>query len=158
MRPVKTSLLVVATIASPSARYQTAAELDAFYEALLTRTRALPGVSYATTTYSAPLFGTCFNTTVVPEGLEEKADDPIWVGTVIIRDDYFATNSIPLLEGKDFTAADRLGDPPPWSSSIRPWPSSFGRAAMRSESDFDTPEACEARPTPSILSSFRIHG
>ena len=25
--------------------------------------------------------------------------------------DYFATNSIPLLEGRDFTSADRLGDP-----------------------------------------------
>ena len=106
-----TDSVVVATIAPPEARYQTSAELDAFYEELLTLTRALPGVSHATTTYSAPLFGTYFNTTVVPEGVEDDPANQTWVGTVIIRDDYFETISIPLLEGREFTSADRLGDP-----------------------------------------------
>jgi len=104
--------VVAATIAPPEARYQTAAELNTFYEDLLTRMRALrPGVAHATTTYSAPLFGTYFNTTVVPEGTEEDDANQRWVGTVIIRDGYFETNSIPLLQGRNFAPSDRLGEP-----------------------------------------------
>jgi putative ABC transport system permease protein len=103
--------VVVATIAPPEARYQTAAELNTFYEDLLTRVRSLPGVSHATTTYSAPLFGTYFSTTVVPEGTEEDDANQRWVGTVIIRDGYFETNSVPLLKGRDFAPSDRLGEP-----------------------------------------------
>jgi len=103
--------VVVATIAPPKARYQSPAEPEVFYEELLARTRSLPGVSHATTTYSPPLFGTYFNTTVVQEGVDADPNDQTWVGTVIIRDGYFETNSIPLLQGRDFTRADRLGEP-----------------------------------------------
>lgn len=101
--------VVVATVAPPESRYQEPSDIDAFYGQLLDALRARPEVTHASTTYSPPLFGTYFYTTVLPEGVEEE---PTWAGTVVIRDGYFETSGIPLLRGRDFSRMDVLGEPP----------------------------------------------
>jgi len=103
--------VVVATVGPTGAQYETPAQLDAFYSDLLERTRALPGVVSATTTYSPPLFGTYFKTTVTATGVEEDPSNKMWAGTVIIRDGYFETTGTPLIMGRQFGPGDRLGEP-----------------------------------------------
>ena len=110
-RGFESDALFVATVAPSEARYESAEKLSGFYATLLARVRALPGVSHASTTYSPPLFGNDFRTTIMPEGGVEDSDDRLWVGTVVIGDDYFETNGVPLLKGRVFGPGDRLGEP-----------------------------------------------
>ena len=110
-RGFRTESLVVATVAPSEDRYASPEEKVALYEALLARVRGLPDVVAASTTYSPPLFGNDFATSVVPEGREEDRGDRFWAGTVIIGDDYFAANGIDLVAGRPFDEDDRLGQP-----------------------------------------------
>ena len=110
-RGFESNAVLVATVAPSEARYESAEELSGFYASLLARVSALPGVSHASTTYSPPLFGNDFRTSITPEGVEEVSDDRSWVGTVVIGDDYFHTNGMPLLRGREFGPDDGLGKP-----------------------------------------------
>ena len=103
--------ILVATINPPSGAYGTAQQIDAFYGQLLERVRAIPGVASATSTYSPPLAGNEFLTSVLTEHEPDEAEAH-WVGTVIVRDDYFATTGTDLLSGRMFEATDELGSPP----------------------------------------------
>ena len=103
--------VIVATIAPSAGRYDSPEAVSEFYASLLNGVRALPGVAAASTTYSPPMFGNEFRTSIAPEGVEEDAGDPLVIRTVIIGDDYFGASGIPLLSGRDFTPADRLGEP-----------------------------------------------
>jgi putative ABC transport system permease protein len=104
--------VVVATVAPSEARYDTPDKVTALYEELLERVRGLPGVAYASTTYSPPMFGNGFYTSVVREGEQEVPEQRNWVGTVIVGPDYFEANGIELLRGRPFGPDDRLGQPP----------------------------------------------
>lgn len=103
--------VVVATVAPPESRYTSAADLGALYDEILESVGALPGVRSVSTTYSPPLFGNAFRTSVAPEGAPVDPADRFYAGTVIIGGDYFEANGVPLLAGRDFTAADALGEP-----------------------------------------------
>jgi predicted permease len=111
-RGFRTDGVVLALVVPGGSRLETPADTDAFYEELLGRVRALPGVVAATSTYSPPLAANDFATGVAPEGADSEDDEPIMAGTVIVRDDYFETTGVRLLRGRDFGAGDRLGAPP----------------------------------------------
>jgi len=106
--------VLVAGVEPSAERYGTPEEMDAFFEELLGRVRALPGVTSATATFSAPLQGNDFSTRIRLESEPERTDgeDGRWVGTVVVRDDYFGTTGTPLLRGREFGPQDRLGEPP----------------------------------------------
>lgn len=103
--------VVLATLAPNPDRYATPESVDDFYRNLLDRVRAMPGVLAASTTYSPPLAGNDFWTTVVAEGADPETADADEAGMVIVRDGYFEANGIPLLRGRDFGPQDRLGEP-----------------------------------------------
>ena len=104
--------VLVATIDPETGTYDSPARVDAFYRKLLDHVRSFPGVVAASTTYSPPLTDNDFWTTVASEGADPEAGDPPEVGMVIVRDGYFESNGIPLMQGRDFGPQDQLGQPP----------------------------------------------
>lgn len=104
--------IVVASVSPSEKKYSTPEQVETFYSTLLQRVRALPGVTQATTTWSPPLIGNDFFTSVNLEGVSrEEEEERREVGTVIVRDGYFETNGVPLVSGRDFDSGDRLGEP-----------------------------------------------
>ncbi|MGI8745802.1 MAG: ABC transporter permease [Bryobacteraceae bacterium] len=79
-----------------------------FFENLLARTRVLSGVHAATLGKSSPAVDWSDRVPVFRPGGETAI---VTVDRNIIAPDYFRTLSIPLIAGRDFTAADRSGAP-----------------------------------------------
>ena len=82
-----------------------------FFNELLTRTRALPGVKFASFATDSPLSGGWDQIGIVVEGYtpregERMASDATWVST-----DYFKALEIPLVAGREFSAEDRMESP-----------------------------------------------
>jgi predicted permease len=82
-----------------------------FYNELLARTRALPGVKFASLATDSPISGGWDQIGVVVEGYtpregERMSSDATWVSK-----DYFKALEIPLVAGRDFNEEDRLGSP-----------------------------------------------
>jgi predicted permease len=81
-----------------------------FFAGLLARMRAIPGVTAAALGNCPPLAGGCNGTVItfldrppVPEGQEPS------VGVHFISPGYLQTLRVPLLRGRDFAPADRMG-------------------------------------------------
>jgi predicted permease len=81
-----------------------------FVEAVLARTRALPGVRAAAAVNFLPLSGFWSEAIFVPEGLPQPrpGHEPS-ADSRLVSPDYFATMGIPLLAGRAFTQRDRKG-------------------------------------------------
>lgn len=80
-----------------------------FHRQVLERMRALPGVAGATLASAAPLTPP-FQRSVFPEGRENAADKRgVLVFSNIVATGYFDTVHIPIVRGRDFTDADRVG-------------------------------------------------
>jgi putative ABC transport system permease protein len=80
-----------------------------FYERLLARVQALPGVEAASFSSNAPLRGR-FSKTVMD--IEGRADvKQVSVGYHSVSPDHFKTLGVKLLRGRFFTAQDRAGAP-----------------------------------------------
>jgi putative ABC transport system permease protein len=95
---------------APSARYKSATDAIAFYDALLTRIRALPGVTAAAATSQLPLSSFGWSSDFTAAGWPATR----WGSEVVHREispDYFTVMRVPLLAGRAFTAADRVGTP-----------------------------------------------
>lgn len=101
-RMVRTSLGLRA------ASYPTAEERHAFYDALASRTRTLPGVEAATIANAGP--GTAVRETQTIEGEGAPAHGEAVVEE--IGDGYFETLGIPLVRGRGFTIDDGPGSTP----------------------------------------------
>jgi predicted permease len=82
-----------------------------FYNDLLTRTRALPGVKYATLASDSPLSGGRDMNGIVVEGYTPHEGERMAIDLTTVSPDYFKTLSIPMITGRDFNDADRLGSP-----------------------------------------------
>jgi predicted permease len=88
----------------------------AFYERLVEQVRAMPGVSDAAVARLTPLTGANSQTAFFPEGITRDPNAPIGEERFVYFNDvgprYFATMQIPLVAGREFTPADRLGAAP----------------------------------------------
>lgn len=82
-----------------------------FYNELLTRTRALPGVKYASLASDSPLSGGWDRYGIVVEGYTPQQGERMGTDVTIVSPDYFKTLSLPLVAGRDFNEADRVGSP-----------------------------------------------
>ena len=82
-----------------------------FYNELLTRTRALPGVKYASLASDSPLSGSWDRYGIVVEGYTAQQGERTGTDVTIVSPDYFKTLSLPLVAGRDFNDADRVGSP-----------------------------------------------
>jgi predicted permease len=99
--------LIKANLALPTASYKNDQQVTTFYERLVGRLRALPGVESVSAADYLPLQG-------VPGGPVYVEGQPLpktmWSSPEVqwcqILPDYFRTMRIPLLRGRDFTARD----------------------------------------------------
>jgi putative ABC transport system permease protein len=83
-----------------------------FYEQLLARVQALPGVEQASLGSTAPLLGHATITGIGVEGrVESQQTDQVGVGVHSVSPDYFKTLRVNLLKGRVFTDHDRAGAP-----------------------------------------------
>jgi putative ABC transport system permease protein len=108
-RGVASDQLEVVRINLPKLRYPDAASRLAFFEQLLPRVTAIPGVVAATTDHTGPGVGsTGLSAGMVFEGqtAEEAKRNP-WAGWEPITPSYFQTMGIPIVRGRGFTAVDR---------------------------------------------------
>lgn len=93
------------------AHYDSTAKISAFYQDLVHRIEALPGVQSAGITLTLPLMG-------YPLSPTQSADEPIralndrpLAMVQFVSPDYFRTLRIPLVAGREFTERDREGAP-----------------------------------------------
>ncbi|HEY4249404.1 MAG TPA: ABC transporter permease [Lacunisphaera sp.] len=104
--------LLRGNLSLPAPQYPTADRQMAFYDTLLQRLAALPGVESVAISYDLPLFGFPSQRNYTVEG-----DTPPVTGhepTAMVNGvtpDYFKTTGTHLLRGRPFVAADRIGAP-----------------------------------------------
>ncbi|HEY6807844.1 MAG TPA: ABC transporter permease, partial [Gemmatimonadales bacterium] len=95
----------------PPARYDTSTKVSAFFEQLVTRVRALPGVTDGAAVLIPPLSGASWSSDYHVGG--RPADQ---YGTEVLHrvasTDYFQVMRVPIRAGRGFTDADRTGAPP----------------------------------------------
>jgi predicted permease len=107
-----TDRLLTAELRLPAARYGNDTVIARFADQALERLRALPGVRAAALLGSVPLSGNWGTTNYLPDGQAMPADSALPATQYNpVSDGFFATMGIPLLAGRDFTPADRLGTP-----------------------------------------------
>jgi putative ABC transport system permease protein len=101
-----------AYLALPEARYKNGQQVTAFYEHLLDKLRALPGVEAASAAEYLPLQGTPSGTVYI-EG--QPLPKTMWsspeVSLCDVMPDFFRTMHIPLIRGRDFILADGPNSP-----------------------------------------------
>jgi putative ABC transport system permease protein len=92
----------------PDTRYPEPAKRRAFYDALLERVRALPGVESAGLADTLPVSGGGSVQPLVVEGKPElKPSEQPTVAVRFVSSGYVQTMKVPLLRGRDFTSGDR---------------------------------------------------
>ena len=104
--------VLTARVALPRSIYKEPSQTQAFYDDLLQRLQALPGVEAAGMISHAPLSGFSIIAFTGIEGhpqVDQKKDSPIGVGSV--STEYFRTMKIPLLSGRTYDARDRADAP-----------------------------------------------
>src|SRR4029079_16325011 len=100
--------LFTARINLPDASYPRPANINAFFDQLLPKIRAIPGVSPASLIMPLPLTGSNITTDFdieehpLPEG--QRKDAPMRITGL----DYFKTMGIPLLQGRVFKETDKF--------------------------------------------------
>src|SRR5687768_6471260 len=82
-----------------------------FYDELLSRTRALPGVASASLASDTPISGGWDQLSLVIEGYNPREGERTSSDVTVVSSDYFKVLGIPLLNGRDFNDQDRLGTP-----------------------------------------------
>ena len=109
---VRTENLFTARVSLPDAAYPQPENVIGFFDQLMTRIRALPGVSSASFIFPLPLSGsnntTSFDIEERPLPQGEQSSCP----TRIAGADYFKAMGVPVLQGRGFDATDRLDSRP----------------------------------------------
>jgi predicted permease len=83
----------------------------AFYDELLAKTRALPGVKFAGLASDSPISGGWDQNAVVVEGYTKREGEQMFADVTYVSSDYFKTLEIPFVLGRDFDDRDRTGAP-----------------------------------------------
>jgi predicted permease len=96
----------------PPSRYAKDEEQTAFFQQLMDRIKALPGVDGASAVVTLPLTGAFESTDLILAGRESlpNAQRPEADYTTVTPD-FFRTMQIPLLQGRQFTTQDTKGTP-----------------------------------------------
>ena len=128
--------LVVLNTVLPQSRYRDGAAREAFYQRVLERVRALPGVESAGYTNFAPLVVKGGSSVTFVEG--RPRPEPAEMSRTLASDrsvspGYLETLGVPLLRGRFIDERDTRSAPR-WPSSTRPWRRVIGRARNRSVS------------------------
>src|SRR5689334_4097912 len=84
---------------------------SAFYDELLARTRALPGVKSASLASDSLMSGGWDQNSIVVEGYTPREGEQMWADVTTVSTDYFKTLEIPFVAGCDFDDHDRSGAP-----------------------------------------------
>lgn len=99
-------------VAPPGAAYPGPEEVHAFYDRLLARVAAIPGVTTVGATWDLPFGDDLASGRVTVEGRPLPAGKEPVIGIVPVRGDYFATLRIPLVAGRPLAATDDATGPP----------------------------------------------
>jgi predicted permease len=109
----QTGSVVAGRVSLPSSRYPKVANYPPFFDALLSRVRAIPGVTAASVATTRP-FDCCAPTTTVRDPLrpgDAVADAPT-TDIRFVDDSYFSALRIPILAGTVFTAEELAAGAP----------------------------------------------
>jgi len=82
-----------------------------FFNDLLTQTRALPGVKFASLASDSPISGGWDQNVISVEGYTPREGEKMGCDATYVSTDYFKTLSIPLVAGRDFSNDDRMESP-----------------------------------------------
>ncbi len=85
--------------------------LASFYDDLLAKTRALPGVKSASLASDSPISGGWDQMRVVVEGYTPREGERMSCDATYVSSDYFKSLEIPIVMGRDFDQSDRIGAP-----------------------------------------------
>jgi putative ABC transport system permease protein len=97
----------------PGAKYREQPQRAAFYNDLVQRVKAYPGVESAAAVNYLPLGGANSSDSYLVEGVPEPAPGDENEGRYrVCTPDYFRTMGIPLLKGRSFTDQDKAGTTP----------------------------------------------
>ncbi|HLE64288.1 MAG TPA: ABC transporter permease [Pyrinomonadaceae bacterium] len=100
--------LLLATL-NPSLSGYTPEKSQNFYDDLLQRTLALPGVASASLASDSPISGGWDQNGIVVEGYTPHEDEKMSCDVTYISPDYFRALGIPLVLGRDFNDDDTIG-------------------------------------------------
>lgn len=103
---------LTAHVALPESRYGDPESAGIFFEELLERTAALPGVIATGATWALPFRPTYGSGVYEVDGQPVPEGTELLIGLVPVRGDYFRAMGIPILEGRAFGAADGAGSAP----------------------------------------------
>ena len=103
---LQTDHVLTARIPLPPERYKTREEITTFFRPFLARLKSTPGVAYAATTISLPLYGGPWMEVEVPG----KSHSEKWHSVVeLCSGDYFSVMRIPFRSGRMFTEGEVNG-------------------------------------------------
>ncbi len=107
----RTENVLTARVSLPWPRpYSSDTVVRAFYDGLLERARAIPGVRAAGVASRIPLSGGNPQNNIVAEGREPKPGEPVLVVNIRnVTPGYFAAIGTPLRQGRLFDATDKVG-------------------------------------------------
>jgi predicted permease len=107
-----TENVLTAQISLPAARHPDAAAGRLFWQRLLEKARAMPGVTTAGLTSNVPLSGNVSSGSYSVVGYTPPANEPAPHGRQeVVGGDYFKAMQIPLLEGRFFNDSDTVDAP-----------------------------------------------
>ncbi len=108
----ETKNVVTAPLVLPKTKYADDAQVRSFYEQVMARVQALPGVVSAGMSQSVP-FGESFTTVLIHIAGRPPAEPGEELGALFsqVSPDYFSTMQIPLIRGRMFSSGDGAGAP-----------------------------------------------
>lgn len=97
--------LITAELRVDGPRYDSASAVNQFYDVVLERLAASPGVELVAASMGAPMQGT-MSSGITVEGVESDPNVVQEIGYNMVRGDYFKVLGVPLIEGRVFDASD----------------------------------------------------
>ena len=105
--------LLTAEFRLPATKYRTPEQIDQFMTRAIGAIRAVPGIRSAALLNSVPLSGNWASTGYLPAGQADPGPGLQPTAQINgVTDGFFRTMGIPLLQGREFEAADRADSPP----------------------------------------------
>ncbi|MDQ5978567.1 MAG: putative transport system permease protein [Verrucomicrobiota bacterium] len=105
-----TDAVITARVALNGDRYKEDADRVRFWQALVERAKALPGVTHAAITSKLPLEGGSNTSALVNDETYDPTARRMSVERSSLTEDYFATMGLRLIKGRTLQAEDRTGE------------------------------------------------